>query len=273
MNNHRWLSCLLVSILLSVANITSATSPAIILDPGHDPLYQGARGSCGEFEVSYNDRIVAAYLKTTSALVITTREAGQAPRILKLKTGDRGVPQSRYTLKTSLQARTTLANSSKAGLFISIHHDSTAARFITTDSSLCGGRGGHTLLPEFKARNDIGFNVFVDQDPNNPHYQHSLRFAKLLGQELVGLGRKPSNYHYFPEDDCRSCRPVIRELGIWHQQLYVLRHVRMPAVLVEVGNIADAEDEALINTEQFREQFAQALNRAVDRFFSVAASD
>jgi N-acetylmuramoyl-L-alanine amidase len=66
---------------------------------------------------------------------------------------------------------------------------------------------------------------------------------------------------------------VIRELGIWHQQLYVLRNVRMPAVLVEVGNIADAEDEALINTEQFREQFAQALNRAVDRFFSVAASD
>jgi N-acetylmuramoyl-L-alanine amidase len=166
-----------------------------------------------------------------------------------------------------------LANSSKAGLFISIHHDSTAERFITADSSLCGGRGGHTLLPEFKARNDIGFNVFVDQDSKNPHYQHSLRFAKLLGQELVGLGRKPSNYHYFPEDDCRSCRPVIRELGIWHQKLYVLRHVRMPAVLVEVGNIADAEDEALINTEQFRAQFAQALNRAVDRFFSVAASD
>ena len=182
-------------------------------------------------------------------------------------------PKVLYSLKTSLQARTTLANSSKAGLFISIHHDSTAARFITADSSLCGGRGGHTLLPEFKARNDIGFNVFVDQDPKNPHYQHSLRFAKLLGQELVGLGRKPSNYHYFPEDDCRSCRPVIRELGIWHQQLYVLRHVRMPAVLVEVGNIADAEDEALINTEQFREQFALALNRAVDRFFSVAASD
>ena len=47
----------------------------------------------------------------------------------------------------------------------------------------------------------------------------------------------------------------------------------MPAVLVEVGNIADAEDEALVNSEQFREQFALALNRAVDRFFSVAASD
>jgi N-acetylmuramoyl-L-alanine amidase len=40
-----------------------------------------------------------------------------------------------------------------------------------------------------------------------------------------------------------------------------------------VGNIADAADEALINSDQFRAQFAQALNRAVERYFSVAAND
>ncbi len=273
MKNGTRLSCLLLLVLLNIVSIVSATVPTIILDPGHDPLYPGARGSCGKFEYAYNDAIVAAYLKTTSARVITTRDAGQAPRVLKLKIGLDGVPQSRYTLKTSLQARTALANSSKAALFISIHHDSTAARFITADPSLCRGRGGHTLLPEFKARNDIGFNVFIDQDPKNPYYQQSLRFAMLLGNELIGIGRKPSNYHYFPEDDCRSCRPVIRDLGVWHQQLFVLRHVRMPAVLVEVGNIVDADDEARINSDQFREQFAQALNRAVDRYFSAPASD
>jgi N-acetylmuramoyl-L-alanine amidase len=273
MKNRSRLTCLLVSVLLGVANMANATAPVIILDPGHDPLYPGARASCGEFEFSYNDRIVAAYLKTTSARVITTRDADQSPRILKPKTGKGGVLQGKYTLKNSLQARTALANSSKAGLFISIHHDSTAARFITADPSLCQGRGGHTLLKEFKARNDIGFNVFIDHDPKNPHYRHSLRFASLLGKELMAIGRKPSNYHYFPEDDCQSCRPVIRELGVWHQKLYVLRHVQMPAVLIEVGNIADAEDEALINSEAFREQFVQALNRAVDRYFSVAKSD
>ncbi|MEO0315129.1 MAG: hypothetical protein RI928_1585 [Pseudomonadota bacterium] len=273
MKNCTRVSRLLPAVLLSIANMVSAAAPVIILDPGHDPLYPGALGSCGELEFTYNDRIVAAYLKTTSARVITTRDAGQPPGTLKLKTGIDGVRQSRYTLRTSLQARTILASSSKASLFISIHHDSTASRFITPDKSICQGRGGHTLLPEFKARNDIGFNVFIDQDPKNPQYQQSLRFASLLGQELIGIGRKPSNYHYFPEDDCRSCRPVIRELGVWHQQLYVLRHVRMPAVLVEVGNIADAEDEALVNSEQFREQFAQALKRAVDRYFSEAKSD
>ena len=273
MKNWSRSSCILLAVLLNFANMASAKVPSIILDPGHDPLYRGALGSCGEFEVSYNDRIVAAYLKTTSVRVITTRDADQAPRILKRTMDAGGAPPKGYTLKTSLQARTTLANSSKGSLFISIHHDSTAARFITADPSLCQGRGGHTLLPEFKARNDIGFNVFIDQDPKNPYYRQSLRFAKLLGQELIGIGRKPSNYHYFPEDDCRSCRPVLRDLGVWHQQLYVLRHVRMPAVLVEVGNIADAADEALINSDQFRAQFALALNRAVERYFSVAAND
>ena len=273
MKNRSRLSSLLLSALLSIANMATATAPVIILDPGHDPLYPGARGSCGEFEFSYNDKIVATYLKTTSARVITTRDADQPPRILKPKTGKGGVLLGQYTLKTSLQARTTLANARKAGLFISIHHDSTAARFITADPSLCQGQGGHTLVKEFKARNDIGFNVFIDQDPKNPNYQRSLRFAGLLGKELIAIGRKPSNYHYFSEDDCQSCRPVVRELGVWHQKLYVLRHVQMPAVLIEVGNIADAEDEALVNSEPFREQFAQALNRAVDRYFSVAKSD
>jgi N-acetylmuramoyl-L-alanine amidase len=273
MKNSTRLSSLLLLALLSLANMVSATVPTIILDPGHDPLYPGARGSCGKLEYTYNDEIVAAYLKKTSARVITTRDAGEAPRVLKRKVGLDGAPQSRYTLKTSLQARTALASPGQAALFISIHHDSTAARFITPDPSLCQGRGGHTLLPEFKARNDIGFNVFIDQDPKNPYYQQSLRFAKLLGKELIGIGRKPSNYHYFPEDDCRSCRAVIRDLGIWHQRLFVLRHVSMPAVLVEVGNIADAEDEARINSDQFREQFAQALNRAVERYLSAVPVD
>ena len=268
MKNRTRSSCLLVAVLLHLATMSSAEAPPIILDPGHDPLYPGARGSCGEFEFKYNERIVAAYLKITAARVITTRDAGQAPRILKRKTSPGVVSPNRYTLKTSLQARTALANSSKGSLFISIHHDSTAARFITPDPSLCEGRGGHTLLQDFKARNTIGFNVFIDQDPKNLHYRNSLRFAMLLGEELIAIGRQPSDYHYFPEDDCRSCKPVIRDLGVWHQQLYVLRHARMPAVLVEVGNIADAADEALINSEQFREQFARALNRAVERYFS-----
>jgi N-acetylmuramoyl-L-alanine amidase len=245
-----------------------AASPLIILDSGHDPLHPGARAVCGEFEHVYNDRIVAAFLKTTSARVLLTREPGNLPASLNLPEAANTLSGNRQTLKTSLQARTELANSNNGDLFISIHHDSVARRFIVADKKLCGGKGGHKIAPEFRKKHAIGFNVFVHQEANNPHYPDSLRFAKLVSEELLALGREASTYHYFPEDDCRSCRPVIRELGIWHQQLYVLRQAQMPAVLIEVGNIVDVEDEVRINTAPFRFQFARALDRAISRYFS-----
>jgi N-acetylmuramoyl-L-alanine amidase len=256
----------LMMVALSVLpTVLFAASPIIILDSGHDPLHPGARAVCGEFEHVYNDRIVAAFLKATSARVLLTREPGNPPA---LPGAGNTLSGNRQTLKTSLQARTELANSNNGDLFISIHHDSVARRFIVSDKKLCGGKGGHKIAPEFRKKHAIGFNVFVHQEANNPHYPESLRFAKLVSEELLALGREPSTYHYFPEDDCRSCRPVMRELGIWHQQLYVLRQAQMPAVLIEVGNIVDVEDEARMNTDLFRIQFAQALDKAVSRYFS-----
>ncbi len=259
----------LMMVALSVLSpVLHAASPLIIVDSGHDPIHPGARAVCGEFEYVYNDRIVAAFLKATAVRVLLTREPGNLPASLNLPEASNTLIGNRQTLKMSLQARTELANSNNGDLFISIHHDSVARRFIVPDKKLCDGKGGHKLVPEFRKKHAIGFNVFVHQDTTNPHYADSLRFAKLVSEELFALRRVPSTYHYFPEDDCRSCRPVIRELGIWHQQLYVLRQAQMPAVLIEVGNIVDVEDEARINTDSFRLQFARALDRAISRYFS-----
>jgi N-acetylmuramoyl-L-alanine amidase len=259
----------LMMVALSVLSpVLHAASPLIIVDSGHDPLHPGARAVCGEFEYVYNDRIVAAFLKATAVRVLLTREPGNLPASLNLPEASNTLIGNRQTLKMSLQARTELANSNNGDLFISIHHDSVARRFIVPDKKLCDGKGGHKLVPEFRKKHAIGFNVFVHQDTTNPHYADSLRFARLVSEELFALRRVPSTYHYFPEDDCRSCRPVIRELGIWHQQLYVLRQAQMPAVLIEVGNIVDVEDEARINTDSFRLQFARALDRAISRYFS-----
>lgn len=273
MNKQIFGSVLLGPLLAMVVTVAQSASPVIILDSGHDPLYVGARAVCGEFEYVYNDRIVATYLKTASVRMLLTRAPGQSLTLVNSGADPDNQKDRRYSLKSSLQARVHFANANQGHLFISIHHDSVASRFITQDENLCHGKGGHKLVPEFSKKHDIGFNVFVYQDEKNSYYRDSLRFAKLLADELQAMGRKPSTYHYFPEDDCRSCRPVIRELGIWHQQLYVLRHVQMPAVLVEVGNIIDVEDEARINTDQFRQQFAQALDKAVQRYFSKGASN
>lgn len=255
--------------LAAFCGVLHAQSPIIILDPGHDPIFPGARAVCGEFEYLYNDRIVTAFLQTTKAHVLPTREPGKPPALSTFQQLRDRPGRSGYTLRSSLQARVDWAKVNKGDLFISIHHDSVAERFIQPDKTLCGGKGGHALIPTFRKKHTIGFNVFIYQDETHPHYRQSLRFAKLLGRELLAIGRMPSSYHYFPEDDCRSCRPVARELGVWHQQLYVLREAQMPAVLIEVGNIVDVEDEARINTDAFRLEFARALDRALALYFSA----
>lgn len=268
MNNRIGGYRVLAAGLLFVSVMAKAAATIIILDSGHDPLYPGARAACGKLEHLYNDKVVAAFLKATTARVLLTRDPGQPPRPFKLIRSADGNSKLRYTLKASLQARTDWANSNNGRLFISIHHDSVASRFITADKNLCDGKGGHRLLPEFRKKHDIGFNVVIHQDEKSPYYRDSLRFARLLGNELLALGRKPSGYHYFPEDECRTCRPVSSELGVWHQSLYVLRQVQMPVVLIEVGNIVDVEDEAEINTDQFRRDFARALAQAVTIYFA-----
>lgn len=56
-------------------------------------------------------------------------------------------------------------------------------------------------------------------------------------------------------------------MGIWHENLAVLRGTKMPAVLIEVGNIIDPTDEKIINNDDFRKQFSLALKKGLDAYF------
>ena len=41
----------------------------------------------------------------------------------------------------------------------------------------------------------------------------------------------------------------------------------MPAILIEVGNIIDTDDEAKVNNEQFRLEFTRVIQSALDHYF------
>jgi N-acetylmuramoyl-L-alanine amidase len=41
----------------------------------------------------------------------------------------------------------------------------------------------------------------------------------------------------------------------------------MPAVLIETGVIVDVEDEAVISSQPFKDQFAMMLAESIDEFF------
>ncbi|MDO9105984.1 MAG: N-acetylmuramoyl-L-alanine amidase [Methylovulum sp.] len=246
-----------------------AAQPLIVLDAGHEPSRPGATARCRLKEVAYNDAVVAELAMALSAYrVILTRTAqAEIPLqqgVLRQYLGSDA--QALWDKNPSLLARAALANEKQADLFISIHHDSTAERHQISDPQLCGGQGGEKLHEAFKRQYRIGFNIFIDNNAAEPRRSLSLRVAKLIGKRLRASGRVASDYH---DDDCLSCRMIDGDLGLWHQDLAVLRHTRMPAVLIEVGNLIDVEDETFISTAAFRRQFADLIKSALAEYFAT----
>lgn len=254
-----------------------AKRPIIILDAGHSPSQFGAVGTCGKTEVEYNDEIVRLLRQrlSQSFQVYLTREAGKelelspqtTPEALKRELP--GVSAQNWSTKRALLGRSYLANTLHGDVFISIHHDSTARRHQIPDSSRCAD--GKKLSAEFKNRFKIGYNVFVWDAAENKQRTASVRLAQKIGSQLSGLPLPASNYHLLPDDDCKSCRVVDKEAGVWHQELAVLKHARMPAVLIEVGNIIDPDQEQLLRSPKLREAFADRLERALKDWFAAAA--
>jgi len=247
----------------------ASTEPIVVLDAGHEPSRPGAIATCGKQEVEYNDAIVTALttalngyqvLLTRKAQAEVSTDAGELPDYLNVEA------QTKWDEHKTLLARAAIANKNEADVFVSIHHDSTAGRWQLNDSALCEGRGGKKLAAAFKQKYRIGFNIFVDADKPEPCRGLSLKIAQLIAERLLATGRMASDYH---QDDCKSCRSIDSKLGIWHQDLAVLRETSMPAVLIEIGNIVDPDDEAAISSSGFRQQFAQIIKAALDEYFAA----
>jgi N-acetylmuramoyl-L-alanine amidase len=264
-------SKLFIAIVLFSLTSTAVALPIVVIDAGHETARPGAIGTCGKTEVAYNDEMVQqiAHSLKKSYQIILTRQAGSdvATDIPDLQ---RHIPQQQRTSwdsHKSLLARPALANLHHAQVFISIHHDSTSAEQQINDPTLCDHQGGKNLKEDFKNKYQIGYNIFINNTESSKRKENSLLLAENIGKQLRALGRVPSNYHRYPIDACKSCYPVNAKIGVWHEDLAVLRNTNMPAILIEVGNIVDPNDEKIINTEAFRKQFSHALKQGLDDYF------
>jgi N-acetylmuramoyl-L-alanine amidase len=255
----------------SYQGLPHAFEKTVVIDPGHEPSKSGAKGACGIAEVIYNDLMAKKIITVLSSYsVLSTRQMGQDIEV----TDDllKEVPEVSKRLwvrSSTLMARPAIANKRKADVLISIHHDSVSKKHQLKRSDLCDGKGGISVADAFRNRYKIGFNVFVNNEAHEPIRSRSILLGKLIGKAMISMGRTPSDYHFYPVDDCRSCEPVDSKLGVWHQDLAILRHAKMPAILIEVGNIVDHKDESLINNDEFRLKFSEALKSALNEYFSL----
>ncbi|MEE8581147.1 MAG: N-acetylmuramoyl-L-alanine amidase [Myxococcota bacterium] len=236
-----------LSILAADAPRAERSSPdrfdLVVIDAGHGGEDTGAHGAGGlsekELVLDVSERI-ASRLRRRGLQVVLTRES------------DVFVP---------LEQRTSAANDARGDLFLSIHANASKRR---------GARGIETYFVSLEATDDAAEQVARRENEafpsrrgsasmNDPflallgdmiatqHVMESNEFAKLAQRELAEIDSAPSR-------------------GVKQAPFIVLMGVQMPASLVEIGFLTNAEDERALKSSARRDALADALARAVIAF-------
>ena len=213
----------------------------LALDVGHTAQVPGAKSARGAHEFDFNLRLAklieqqlvgAGFTKTV--LLVTEGPALQG-----------------------LARRVARANATHADLLLSIHHDS------VPDSML--EKWDYNGEPHFFSDRFKGHSLFVSYD--NRDRKGSLRFARVLGLALKSRGLQYTP-HYTEKIMGRRRRELLdAEAGVYrYDQLVVLRHPNMPAVLLEAGSIINRDEELLMGTPEHQAVIAAAAVEAVESF-------
>jgi N-acetylmuramoyl-L-alanine amidase len=221
----------------------------IAIDPGHGGTETGAIGPGGLQEKE-------------ATLEIARRVAAALPKVLACRT----VLTRDSDVLISLDDRTSIANHEKADLFLSIHANSSRA---------ASAKGSETYYLSLEASDKIAQEVAKEENQSaaaaspsgngasaNPsldfilwdlaqsaHLKESSELAEAIQAELNGVSDTGNR-------------------GIKQAPFRVLVGATMPAVLVEVAFISNPEEEKKLKSPEFQQAVADAVARAVARFFS-----
>jgi N-acetylmuramoyl-L-alanine amidase len=162
-----------------------------------------------------------------------------------------------------LERRTAVANDARGDLFLSIHANATEdtdvggseTYFLALDASDAGAA-------EVAARENRAFAVAEEVDIDavrdpfiallgdliaTEYLKESSEAARLIQTELAAVG-------------------VLRSRGVKQALFVVLAGVQMPAALVEIGFVTNAQDERTLTNARASRRLVDALERAVMTF-------
>jgi len=220
----------------------------VVIDAGHGGRDLGALGYGGSQEKDV----------ALSMALALAQELGRLPRYEVYLTRDTDVfipLWDRGPLATELKG-------SRPGVFISLHANSNPnsrqisgfetyflaeartdhERRMAAIENATPGENGSEALPD----SDLSF--ILKELINLDHQHWSAHLAGLVQGELAAV--HPG-----------------RSRGVAQAPLAVITNTLMPAILVEIGFITNAEEEALLGRKDFHTAAAGALARAVDTFF------
>ena len=230
----------------------------IVIDPGHG----GSDPGCISADKKTQEKAVALDISKRLA-----RKIGESlPGVKAVLTRD----SDKFV---TLSGRADVANDIGADLFISIHVNAQAKGTSASGYSIhCLGqssREGNDLFSKnlelCKRENSVilleddyqtRYQGFDPSDPQsyilfslmqNAHLEHSLVFAEDVANAMKG-------------------GPVARNRGVSQDPFWVLWRTTMPAVLVEVGFITNANDLKVLRSAEDRDRIANNLLKAIQTF-------
>lgn len=221
----------------------TARLQTMVIDPGHGGADTGVRGPRGTLEKQVTLEI-SRRLKT----LIETR---LGVRVVMTRDDDRGI---------SPDGRDAIANNSKADLFLSLHVNSAPSAAVKGAEVyyLRLDRAGEDARRSTAASELVlpavgGGNRTIDVIPwdlaQASHVDSSSRFAALLEEELEKhspMGPRP----------------------LQQTPMRVLSGVNMPAALVEIAYLTNAEQERAVQAADFQAGLVQAIFDGIVRFRS-----
>jgi len=224
-NINRLNTAATVLLLQFIFSTASARVQTIVLDTGHTPQRPGSMSARGLPEYAFNLR-----LSTYVADLLSQRGLN----VIRVAADGKDIALNQRTVDTD-----------GVTLFVSIHHDSIQQEWIE----------------QGRRREFRGYSVFVSE--KNPYFDASLSCARRIGAKMRDAGELPSLYHATQIKG--ENRPLLdRKLGVHRfDDLVVLRTAKSPAVLVEVGVIANPDEEMRLENADVARRLGSAIAFAI----------
>jgi N-acetylmuramoyl-L-alanine amidase len=228
---------------------TPPPRPVVVIDPGHGGTDVGTRSpATGTFEKT-------VVLAMAQALVRDLERSGRY---------DVRITRS-ADVYVSLADRVAVARAAKADLLVSIHADaeydhSVRGATVYTVSEKPSDARAAALAAKENAADALAGHVAEEERGEvgdilaELTLRETRRFSLIAARDIL--------------DEYRRHGRLVK--GEAHRQagLKVLRAHDVPSVLVEIGFLSNKEDEALMTSPVWRDKTAEALLRAIDRFFA-----
>lgn len=224
------------------------TKKVIVIDPGHGGIEVGAVGPTGlhekEITLDLARRLESALSRDPSLEVVLTREE------------DRLV---------GLDERTAIANHNRADLFLSIHLNA---------SRRANARGAETYFLSTEATDDEARTLAALENRAYGVEEQKIPAIENEGNGLDLVLWDMAQNQYLAESSllAESMQAHLNALagtpdrGVRQAPFRVLMGATMPAILVEVGFVSNADEENLFRSMGFRNQVVSAMASAVYDF-------